>query len=175
MTDLILHQTGHCDFGDGRGMVAYRLLFDGQSERAIIQRQNEIVVLLGQLSEELADSFMNDQTGPLIIDLEDALHPAAQGTDSANSAQPPAAQDDSLFPVETQSPETLAHAAEAAAHDAMAASPDQPTQAQAESTSPQPQSAEAQAAPAAASPSPDMMESETDQMAVLQHLTQNGH
>ena len=111
----------------------------------------------------------------VIIDLEDALHPAAQGTDSANSAQPPAALDDSLFPVETQSPETLAHAAEAAAHDAMAASPDQPTQAQAESTSPQPQSAEAQAAPAAASPSPDIMESETDQMAVLQHLTQNGH
>ena len=127
------------------------------------------------LDEELADSFMNDQTGPLIIDLEDALHPAAQGTDSANSAQPPAALDDSLFPVETQSPETLAHAAEAAAHDALAASPDQPTQAQAESTSPQPQSAEAQAAPAAASPSPDIMESETDQMAVLQHLTQNGH
>ena len=116
---------------------------------------------------------------PLIIDIEDALPPAAQGTGGANSAQPQDLQDDSLFPIETQSPGALANAADAAAHDAMAASPEQPTQAQTESASPQPQSQEAQAAtattPATSPPGADMMESEADQMAVLQHLTQNGH
>ncbi|MEG6593834.1 hypothetical protein V6C16_12835, partial [Desulfovibrio sp. 1188_IL3213] len=130
------------------------------------------VLLVDMLDEELADSFMNEQTDPLIMDLEDALPPPAQGLEGA---QPLMAQDDSLFPVAMQNTGTLSDTADVLAHDSMAASPGQPSQGQTEAAGPQTQIEGIQPAAAGAMPpAADMTESEADQMAVLQHLAQNG-
>ncbi|MDD4701425.1 MAG: VCBS domain-containing protein [Desulfovibrio sp.] len=118
------------------------------------------------LDEELADSFMNDQTGPLIMDIGQVSLPQAQGLD-ADSFALTGPQHDTLFPME---PETLVDTG-------AVSSAAQPGQGQNEAESPQPQNDAKQQPTLAGMPSPeaDITQSEADQMAVLQHLTQNGY
>ena len=111
------------------------------------------------LDEELANSFMNDHIGPLSMDIEDAFLSQTQGGEAVDGLQHPEQQNDSLFPVE---PENLADTG-----DMTSVEPSGQGQGGVESS--QIQDA------GAPSPGTDLMESEADQMAVLQHLTQNGH
>ena len=111
------------------------------------------------LDEELANSFMNDHIGPLTMDIEDVFLPQTQGEGDADNLHMLGQQNDSLFPME---PENLVDTGDII-------SLEQPGQGQSGTESPQTQDA------GAPSPGTDLMESEADQMAVLQHLTQNGH
>lgn len=55
--DFVILQRGRADFGDGRGEREYRLLRDMASEQRMIAIQDEIVGLIQQLPECLAQSF----------------------------------------------------------------------------------------------------------------------
>ncbi len=115
------------------------------------------------LDEELADSLMNDQAGPLLMDLEDVLLAQERSPDDTDALHLASPQDDSLFPAELGGLMDSGHLAPAG----------EPAQAGAENL--QTQAREEQASPDVPPPGVGLTESETDQMALLQTLTQNGH